>query len=82
LADCITFFKTHADAGAVGVRMLDDKGKFLKESKRGLPSPSASFYKLFGLTAIFPGSKKIANITRVIYRKMKTIPLMFYPALL
>jgi hypothetical protein len=41
--------------------MLDDKGKFLKESKRGLPSPSASFYKLFGLTAIFPGSKNIAK---------------------
>ena len=61
LKDCISFFKTHADAGAVGVRMLDDKGKFLKESKRGLPSPSASFYKLFGLTAIFPGSKTIAK---------------------
>ena len=61
LTECISFFKTHPDAGAVGVRMLDDKGKFLKESKRGLPSPSASFYKLFGLTAIFPGSKKIAK---------------------
>ncbi len=61
LTDCISFFKTHPDVGAVGVRMLDDKGKFLKESKRGLPSPSASFYKLFGLTAIFPGSKKIAK---------------------
>ena len=61
LTDCITFFKTHPDAGAVGVRMLDEKGKFLKESKRGLPSPSASFYKLFGLTTIFPGSKKIAT---------------------
>lgn len=61
LTDCISFFKTHPDVGAVGVRMLDDKGKFLKESKRGLPSPSASFYKLFGLAAIFPGSKKIAK---------------------
>ncbi len=61
LTDCITFFKTHPDAGAVGLRMLDEKGKFLKESKRGLPSPSTSFYKLFGLTAIFPGSKKIAK---------------------
>jgi GT2 family glycosyltransferase len=61
LTDCITFFKTHPDAGAVGVRMLDEKGKFLKESKRGLPSPSASFYKLFGLTAIFPASKTIAK---------------------
>src|SRR6185369_6631432 len=61
LSDCISFFKTHADAGAVGVRMLDEKGKFLKESKRGLPSPTASFYKLFGFTAIFPGSKTIAK---------------------
>ena len=61
LTDCVSFFKTHQDAGAVGVRMLDDKGKFLKESKRGLPSPSASFYKLFGVTAIFPVSKTIAK---------------------
>jgi len=61
LSDCISFFKTHADAGAVGVRMLDEKGKFLKESKRGLPSPSASFHKLFGLTAVFPGSETIAK---------------------
>ena len=61
LTACISFFKTHTDVGAVGVRMLDEKGKFLKESKRGLPSPSASFYKLFGVTAIFPGSKTIAK---------------------
>jgi len=61
LKDCISFFETHADAGAAGVRMLDENGNFLKESKRGLPSPSASFYKLFGLTAMFPGSKTIAK---------------------
>lgn len=57
LKDCISFFETHADAGAVGVRMLDEKGNYLKESKRGLPSPSTSFYKLFGLTAMFQGSR-------------------------
>src|SRR4030095_7536942 len=57
LKDCISFFESHPDAGAVGVRMLDEKRSFLKESKRGLPSPSTSFYKLFGLTAMFPGSK-------------------------
>jgi len=61
LKDCISFFETHADAGAAGVRMLDEDGNFLKESKRGLPSPAASFYKLFGLTAMFPGSKTIAK---------------------
>ena len=57
LTDCISFFETHSDAGAVGVRMIDGEGEFLKESKRGFPSPSASFYKLFGITAIFPQSK-------------------------
>ena len=61
LTDCISFFETHADAGAIGVRMLDDKGNFLKESKRGVPSPSTSFYKLFGLAAVFPGSKTFAK---------------------
>ena len=61
LRDCISFFETHPDVGAIGVRMQDEKGKFLKESKRGLPTPSVSFYKLFGLTTIFPGSKTFAN---------------------
>lgn len=61
LSDCLSFFESHPDAGAVGVRMLDNKGKFLKESKRGMPTPSASFFKLFGLTAIFPGSKMFAK---------------------
>jgi GT2 family glycosyltransferase len=61
LADCISFFETHPDAGAVGVRMLDSKGNFLKESKRGTPTPSVSFYKLFGLTAIFSKSKMFAT---------------------
>ena len=61
LKDCISFFESHTDAGAIGVRMLNQKGNFLKESKRGLPSPAASFYKLFGLTAIFPGSKTFAK---------------------
>ena len=40
-----------------GVKMLDGKGKFLPESKRGLPSPSVAFFKIFGLSALFPRSK-------------------------
>jgi len=57
LSDSISFFESHSDAGAIGVRMINEKGSFLRESKRGLPTPAASFYKLFGLSAIFPGSK-------------------------
>ena len=59
--DCLSFFESHPDAGAVGVRMTDIQNKFLKESKRGLPTPAASFYKLFGLSAIFPKSKTFSK---------------------
>ena len=54
---CITFMDAHTDAGALDVRMIDGKGNFLPESKRGLPTPSVAFYKTFGLSAIFSKSK-------------------------
>lgn len=59
--ECLSFFETKSDAGAVGVRMIDGEGKFLKESKRGFPSASASFFKLFGFANIFPRSKTFAK---------------------
>src|ERR1700682_2717826 len=40
---CLSFFKDYPDAGALGVRMVDGAGRFLKESKRGFPGPAASF---------------------------------------
>ncbi len=54
----ITFLNEHPNAGALGVRMIDGKGNFLPESKRGLPTPSVAFYKIFGLSSLFPTSKK------------------------
>jgi O-antigen biosynthesis protein len=54
---CIAFFDAHADAGALGIKMLDGSGKFLKESKRSFPSPKTSLFKLFGLSRLFPRSK-------------------------
>jgi GT2 family glycosyltransferase len=61
LSDCISFLEKDKDAGAAGVRMVNRQGEFLKESKRGMPTPAASFYKLFGLAAAFPRSKTFAN---------------------
>ncbi len=54
---CIEFMDGNPDAGALGVRMIDGKGNFLPESKRGLPTPSVAFCKTFGLSKIFPKSK-------------------------
>jgi len=57
----ISFMDEHPDAGGLGVRMLDGKGKFLPESKRGIPTPAVAFYKIFGLSALFPRSKKFGR---------------------
>lgn len=54
---CIAFMQQHTKAGAIGVRMVDGKGVFLPESKRGLPTPFVAFCKTFGLSALFPKSK-------------------------
>jgi GT2 family glycosyltransferase len=53
---CIGFMESHPDAGALGVRMINGKGRFLPESKRGLPTPKTAFYKISGLARIFPKS--------------------------
>tara|TARA_B110000305_G_scaffold28899_1_gene27081 strand:+ start:7233 stop:9188 length:1956 start_codon:yes stop_codon:yes gene_type:complete len=44
--------------GGLGVRMVDGNGDFLPESKRGLPTPAVAFYKIFGLSSLFPKSKR------------------------
>lgn len=53
----VDFMDAHPDAGGLGVKMVDGNGKFLPESKRGLPTPAVAFYKIFGLAALFPKSK-------------------------
>jgi GT2 family glycosyltransferase len=53
---CIHFMNKHEDAGIVGVKMLDGTGTYLPESKRGLPSPWTSFYKMTGINKLFPKS--------------------------
>ncbi len=58
---CIQFLGSNADAGALGVKMIDGSGTYLKESKRGFPSPWVSFCKLSGLTSLFPHSKIFAK---------------------
>lgn len=54
---CISFMDEHPESGALGVKMIDGKGNFLPESKRALPTPSVAFFKIFGLSALFPKSK-------------------------
>jgi len=47
----LEFAKTRHNFGALGVKLIDGKGEFLSESKRGIPTPTVSFYKLIGFTS-------------------------------
>ena len=53
----VKFMDGHPDAGGLGVHMIDGKGNFLPESKRGLPTPAVAFYKIAGLSKLFPRSR-------------------------
>lgn len=57
----VAFMDAHPDAGGLGVMMLDGKGNFLPESKRGLPTPAVAFYKIFGFSKLFPRSKRFGR---------------------
>ena len=63
--DCLyvshQYLSAHDDVGLLGVRMIDEKGAFRPESKRHLPTPKASFFKLFGM------SSKIKNSDEAYY---------------
>ncbi len=41
--------------------MLDGKGNFLPESKRGLPTPTVAFTKSSGSSALFKRSKRFGR---------------------
>lgn len=57
----VNFMDEHDDAGALGVKMVDGSGKFLPESKRGLPTPETAFYKMSGISSLFPHSKRFSK---------------------
>lgn len=61
LSKCIQYMDENPDCGGLGVRMIDGNGKFLPESKRGLPTPEVALYKMLGLNKIFPKSRKFGK---------------------
>jgi GT2 family glycosyltransferase len=61
LRRCLEHMAVHPRGGALGVRMHDGSGFFLRESKRSYPSPSTAFLKLSGLSRLFPASPLFAR---------------------
>jgi len=47
----LKYAKTKQNLGVLGVKLVDGSGRFLPESKRGIPTPRVSFNKLFGISS-------------------------------
>ncbi|MFN4006302.1 MAG: glycosyltransferase family 2 protein [Chitinophagaceae bacterium] len=56
LQQCIKHLTVNDKCGLVGVQMIDGAGRFLPESKRSLPTPIISFWKMIGASTLFPNS--------------------------
>lgn len=54
----VEYMDKHPQTGGLGIRMVDGKGRFLPESKRGLPRPWPAFCKISGLYRLFPRSRR------------------------
>ncbi len=52
----VAFMDDHPEAGAVGCRILNPDGTFAPESRRAFPTPAVAFYRISGLSKLFPQS--------------------------
>lgn len=57
LTSLVAFMDKHPDAGAAGCRILNPDGTFARESRRAFPTPSVAFFRMTGLSRLFPGSR-------------------------
>lgn len=58
-AKCIEYSDANPRLGGLGIPMFDGAGGYLPESKRGVPTPWASFCKISGIYKLFPKSEKL-----------------------
>lgn len=56
LSSLVSFMDTHPEAGAVGCKILNADGTFAPESRRSFPTPAVAFYRISGLSKLFPQS--------------------------
>lgn len=61
LRTCIACLDSEPDIGALGVRMMDGNGRFLRESRRAFPDPLTALFKLTGMATLFPRSPRFAR---------------------
>ena len=57
----VRFMEMHPAAGAVGPTILHPDGSFALVSRRSFPTPTVAFYRMIGLSRLFPGSPRFGR---------------------
>jgi GT2 family glycosyltransferase len=52
----VAYLDAHPEAGALGPRLIDGKGRFAPDAKKSFPTLSVALYKSSGINRIFPRS--------------------------
>ena len=61
LSTLVQFMDSHPNAGAVGCKILNPDGTFAPESRRSFPTPAVAFYRMTGLSKLFPGHRQFGR---------------------
>lgn len=61
LSAAVEFFNQTANAGIVGPKILNGDGTLQVGCKRSFPTPAVAFYRLSGLSRIFPHSRRFGR---------------------
>ncbi|MCL4300886.1 MAG: glycosyltransferase family 2 protein [Anaerolineae bacterium] len=57
LADMVAFMDNHSETGAVGPKLVRPDGTLDRACRRSFPTPEVSFYRMIGLSKLFPRSR-------------------------
>jgi len=71
----VKFMDSYPKAGAVGCRILNPDGTFALESRRSFPTPSIAFYRMTGMSRMFPNSRTFGqyNLTYLPEDEISTV---------
>ncbi|HBY93544.1 MAG TPA: glycosyltransferase family 2 protein [Chloroflexi bacterium] len=61
LARMLAFMEAHLQAGAAGCKLVREDGSLDRACRRSFPSPEVSFYRLTGLSSLFPRSPRFGR---------------------
>jgi N-acetylglucosaminyl-diphospho-decaprenol L-rhamnosyltransferase len=61
LAQVLTFMDAHVDVGVLGPKLVREDGSFDRACRRSFPTPAVSFYRMSGLSRLFPKSKRFGQ---------------------